>query len=72
MQQRAMGCCEAKINAKGKPAKLLTIMPQIFINDEWFGTQRSYEDRIELGKVSQKSLTCSVTPVYQIARKYIH
>ena len=54
MQQRAMACCEEKINARGKPAKLLTIMPQLFVNDEWFGTQRSEDDREELGAALAK------------------
>ena len=49
MQRRAMECCEQKINKRGKPEKLLTIMPQLFINDVWYGTQRSYDDRIRLG-----------------------
>jgi phosphoadenosine phosphosulfate reductase len=55
MQRRAIDCCKDEISKVGKPEKLLVIVPQIFINGEWFGTYRKKED-IERLEVALKAL----------------
>eukprot|EP00949_MAST-11_sp_MAST-11-sp1_P004070 g4070.t1 len=52
MQRRAMGCCERAVRRGGRrPEDILVLMPQIFINDKWFGTNRGSKDLDRLARV---------------------
>ena len=41
MQQRSMDCCSTDVLSVGKPQDVLVLMPQLFIDDKWSGSNRS-------------------------------
>ena len=41
MQQRAMSCCAEAVEAVGQPKDVLILMPQLFVDDQWAGSNRN-------------------------------
>ena len=41
MQQRSMGCCSKDVLSVGKPQDVLVLMPQLFVDGKWSGSNRS-------------------------------